>query len=146
MCISREQSASNVKLLKSTGGQNAGIPKVIIQAEPTLAGILKTLNTDKIQVSTTSLLSKTVIILMYLQEPLLRMMYQVLTGKSFELILSVASVEGKLKTFVMRLIKFNECSKQATGELGKTGAMLFDASFLMLCSIVQTYGSEACEI
>lgn len=147
MCISREQSASNVKLLKSTGGQNAGIPKVIIQAEPTLAGILKTLNTDKIQVSTTSLLSKTVIILcMYLQEPLLRMMYQVLTGKSFELILSVASVEGKLKTFVMRLIKFNECSKQATGELGKTGAMLFDASFLMLCSIVQTYGSEVCKI
>lgn len=70
------------------------------------------------------------------------MMYQVLTGKSFELILSVASVEGKLKTFVARLIKFNECSKQAAGELGKTGAMLFDASFLMLCSIVQTYGSE----
>lgn len=69
-------------------------------------------------------------------------MYQVLTGKSFELILSVASVEGKLKTFVARLIKFNECSKQAAGELGKTGAMLFDASFLMLCSIVQTYGSE----
>lgn len=119
----REQNPSNIKL-KSAGTQNAGIPKVIIQAEPTLAGILKTLNTDKIQ------------------EPLLRMMYQVLTGKSFELILSVASVEGKLKTFVNRLIKFNECSKQAVGEVGKTGAMLFDASFLMLCSIVQTYGSE----
>lgn len=120
----RDQNSANVKLVKAGTTQNTGIPKVIIQAEPTLAGILKTLNTDKIQ------------------EPLLRMMYQVLTGKSFELILSVASVEGKLKTFVSRLIKFNECSKQASGDQSKTAAMLFDASFLMLCSIVQTYGSE----
>lgn len=79
----RDQNSATVKL-KPPGTQSSGIPKVIIQAEPTLAGILKTLNTDKIQ------------------EPLLRMMYQVLTGKSFELILSVASVEGKLKTFVNR--------------------------------------------
>nr|CAD7207470.1 unnamed protein product [Timema douglasi] len=83
------------------------------------------------------------------QEALLSVLCQVLTGKSFELILSVAIVEGKLRTFVTKLIKFNECSKQplpgSGGETTKTShtrAMLFDVSFLMLCSIVHTYGSE----
>ena len=74
------------------------------------------------------------------------MLYQVLTGNSFELILAVATVEGKLKTFVTKLIKFNECSKQINEPVPpKTAAkraMLFDISFLMLCSIVQTYGSD----
>ena len=68
-----------------------------------------------------------------------------LTGKSFELILAVAAVEGKLRTFVTKLLKFNECSKQIGGEGGKasqTRAMLFDVTFLMLCSIVHTYGPE----
>ncbi|KAG7210795.1 hypothetical protein KM043_012286 [Ampulex compressa] len=69
---------------------------------------------------------------------------KVLTGKSFELMLAVATVEGKLKTFVTKLIKFNECSKQINepGKTATTRAMLFDVSFLMLCSIVQTYGSD----
>jgi mediator of RNA polymerase II transcription subunit 24 len=69
----------------------------------------------------------------------------VLTGKSFELILAVAAVEGKLRTFVSKLLKFNECSKQIVGEGGKasqTRALLFDVTFLMLCSIVHTYGPE----
>lgn len=68
-----------------------------------------------------------------------------LSGNSFELILSVATVEGKLKTFVSRLIKCNECSKQVPGETGKaalTRAALFDVSFLMLTFIVQTFGSD----
>lgn len=117
-------AGQGIKPVGKEGAPATGIPKVVIQAEPTLAGILKTLQTDK------------------LQEPLLRMMYQVLNGKSFELILSVASVEGKLRSFVTRLLKFNECSKNATAELGKTAAMLFDSSFIMLCSIVQNYGSD----
>lgn len=74
------------------------------------------------------------------------MLYQVLTGKSFELMLAVATVEGELKTFVTKLIKFNECSKQinepVTDKTAATRAMLFDVSFLMLCSVVQTYGSD----
>ena len=80
-----------------------------------------------------------------LQEALLSVLCQVLTGKSFELILAVAAVEGKLRTFVTKLLKFNECSKQIGGEGGKasqTRAMLFDVTFLMLCSIVHTYGPE----
>lgn len=80
-----------------------------------------------------------------MQEPLLGMFCQVLSGNSLELILSVASVEGKLKTFVSRLINCNESSKQLVGETGKSATIrssLFDVSFLMLTCIVQTYGSE----
>ena len=85
------------------------------------------------------------LLLLILQEALLSVLCQVLTGKSFELILAVAAVEGKLRTFVTKLLKFNECSKQIGGEAGKasqTRAMLFDVTFLMLCSIVHTYGPE----
>jgi mediator of RNA polymerase II transcription subunit 24 len=116
--------------LEPSSTPTSSIPKVIIRAEPTLAGILKTLNADYPKI----------------QEALLSMLYQVLTGKSFELMLAVATVEGKLKTFVTKLIKFNECSKQINepvpGKTAATRAMLFDVSFLMLCSIVQTYGSD----
>lgn len=75
------------------------------------------------------------------------MLHQVLTGKSFELILDVATVEGKLKTFVTKLLKFNEYTKQPmnlqeTPKAAQTRAMLFDITFLLLCSIVQTYGSK----
>ena len=73
------------------------------------------------------------------------MLCQVLTGKSFELILAVATVEGKLRTLVQKLINFNQCCKQGIDESPKhaqTRAMLFDITFLMLCYIVQTFGSE----
>ncbi|XP_017776104.1 PREDICTED: mediator of RNA polymerase II transcription subunit 24 [Nicrophorus vespilloides] len=98
----------------------AGIPKVIICAEPTLNGILKTLSSDKIQ------------------DALLGMLHQVLTGKSFELILAVATVQGQLKTLVQLLIRFNEGSKQ-----DKNKAQLFDISFIMLVAIIQKYGADA---
>ncbi|KAF5303943.1 hypothetical protein FQA39_LY01728 [Lamprigera yunnana] len=112
------------KLLKSDATlATAGIPKVIICAEPTLTGILKTLSTDYHKI----------------QEALLGMLHQVLTGKSFELILAVATVEGQLRTLATRLIRFNECSKMG-GD--KARAQLFDISFLMLVSIVQNYGAE----
>ncbi|KAF5304438.1 hypothetical protein FQR65_LT07968 [Abscondita terminalis] len=112
------------KLLKlDTTPATAGIPKVIICAEPTLTGILKTLSTDYHKI----------------QEALLGMLHQVLTGKSFELILAVATVEGQLRTLATRLIRFNECSKMG-GD--KARAQLFDISFLMLVSIVQNYGAE----
>jgi mediator of RNA polymerase II transcription subunit 24 len=75
------------------------------------------------------------------QDALLGVLSQVLTGKSFELILAVATVQDKLRTFVAKLINFNELSRvPAADESGKgsvTRAMLFDVSFLMLCSIVQ---------
>ena len=66
-------------------------------------------------------------------------------GKSFDLITAVAAVDGKLRTFVTKLIKFNETYKYGHGEGPKqsqTRALLFDVSFLMLCSIVNIYGSQ----
>ncbi|XP_031364103.1 mediator of RNA polymerase II transcription subunit 24 isoform X3 [Apis dorsata] len=126
----REGVTANLQKLEISIATSS-IPKVIVRAEPTLSGILKTLNADYTKI----------------HEALLSMLYQVLTGNSFELILAVATVEGKLKTFVTKLIKFNECSKQINEPVPpKTAAkraMLFDISFLMLCSIVQTYGSDA---
>lgn len=125
----REGVTATLQKLESSTS-TPSIPKVIVRAEPTLSGILKTLNADYTKI----------------HEALLSMLYQVLTGKSFELMLAVATVEGKLKTFVTKLIKFNECSKQISEPVppktAATRAMLFDISFLMLCSIVQTYGSD----
>lgn len=65
------------------------------------------------------------------------MLHQVLTGKSFELILAVACSSGQLKALVNRLIRFNECSKLGQD---KARIQLFDISFVMLISIVQNYG------
>ncbi|KAL6427741.1 hypothetical protein ACFW04_008883 [Cataglyphis niger] len=126
----REGVTAALQKLEPSSTPTSSIPKVIIRAKPTLAGILKTLNADYTKI----------------QEALLSMLYHVLTGNSFELMLAVATVEGKLKTFVAKLIKFNESSKQINepvpDKTAATRAMLFDVSFLMLCSIVQTYGSD----
>lgn len=109
--------------------QQPSLIKFVIRAETPFTGILKALCADYNK----------------MQEPLVGMLCQVLTGNSFELILSVATVEGKLKTFVSRLINCNEMSKQVPGETGKPAMIrssLFDVSFLMLTFIVQVYGSN----
>ncbi|TMW52032.1 hypothetical protein DOY81_002884 [Sarcophaga bullata] len=115
---------------REAGNHTPSIINFIIRAEVPLSGILKTLSADFNKV----------------QEALLGVLCQVLVGNSFDLILSVATVEGRLKTFVSRLIQCNENSKQIPGEVGKSSIIrstLFDVSFLMLTSIVQTYGSDA---
>ncbi|KYQ58998.1 Mediator of RNA polymerase II transcription subunit 24 [Trachymyrmex zeteki] len=125
-----EKQAKQIGARREGATTTSSIPKVIVRAGQTLNGILRTLNADYAKI----------------QEGLLSVLYQVLTGKSFELMLAVATVEGELKTFVTKLIKFNECSKQINepvpDKTAATRAMLFDVSFLMLCSIVQTYGSD----
>ncbi|KAH8376396.1 hypothetical protein KR200_004736 [Drosophila serrata] len=111
-CDNVQQTPSNINFIK--------------RAEVPLSGVLKTLCTNKVQ-------------------DMVNVLCQVPVGNSFELILSVATVEGRLKTFVSRLIQCNENSKPVPGELGKLCVIrstLFDVSFLMLTSIVQTYGSE----
>lgn len=105
------------------------IIKLIKRAEHPLPGILKALESEYGK----------------MHEALLGMLSQVLSGSgnSFDLILSVVTVEGKLKTFVSRLIRYNESSKQVMGEpepAAQTRAALFDVSFLMLTYIVQTFG------
>ncbi|XP_065336321.1 mediator of RNA polymerase II transcription subunit 24 [Cloeon dipterum] len=130
----REGAVSSVIKIDPNSQQAAGtILKVIVRAEPTLAKILTTLDSDYLNNQA---------------ENLLGVLSQVLTGKSFELILAVATVEDKLRTFVSKLINFNELSRvpgvdeASSGKGSLTRAMLFDVSFLMLCSIVQSYGSE----
>ncbi|XP_055602238.1 mediator of RNA polymerase II transcription subunit 24 [Uranotaenia lowii] len=128
LATKREMITAGLQLLDLNPNQPS-IVKFVFRAEPPLVGILKTLSADYSKV----------------QEALLGMLCQVLSGNSFELILSVATVEGKLKTFVSGLIKCNENSKQVPGEMGKpalTRATLFDVSFLMLSFIVQTYGPD----
>lgn len=110
-------------------GQQPSLIKVVKQTSSPLSGILKALDGDYNK----------------MQEALLSLLCQALSGTSFDLILSVATVEGKLKIFVSRLIRCNESSKEVAGEVDKPAAIraaLFDVSFLMLAFIVQTYGSE----
>lgn len=126
----REGVAAALQKLEDSSTATSSIMQVIVRAEPTLAGILKTLNADYTKI----------------QEALLSMLCQVLNGKSLDLMLAVATVEGQLKNFVTKLIKFNEHSKQINeplpGKTAATRAMLFDISFLILCNIVQIYGSD----
>jgi len=118
---SRESRNCNQTRPEATS-QTLPINVLIIRAQTTLQRVLKTLDADYSKI----------------QDALPGVLCQVLTGKSFELILSVASVEGKLKTFVSKLIRFNSYAKVS----GSSPSILYDITFLMLCSIVQTYGSH----
>jgi len=102
-------------------------PLLILRAEPTVTSILKTLDSDY---------SKN-------QEALLGVLCHM--QKSFELILCAAAATGKLLSFTTKLIEFNEFNKQSSGEGGKgsqTRALLFDITFLILCTIAQHYGTD----
>ncbi|XP_064648525.1 mediator of RNA polymerase II transcription subunit 24-like [Lineus longissimus] len=123
-------------------------PSLILRAEPTVTSILK-----KVQTTVTpQALSTSISILKTLdadysknQDALLGVLCHMMSGKSFELILAAAAATGKLQSFAVKLIKFNEFAKSTTGEGGKAAhirALLFDISFLMLCHITQLYGVE----
>ncbi|XP_017088440.2 mediator of RNA polymerase II transcription subunit 24 [Drosophila bipectinata] len=123
---SQREAAAQLLKKCDNGQQTPSNINIIKRAEVPLSGVLKTLCTNKVQ-------------------DMVNVLCQVPVGNSFELILSVATVEGRLKTFVSRLIQCNENSKPVPGELGKLCVIrstLFDVSFLMLTSIVQTYGSD----
>ncbi|XP_063210624.1 mediator of RNA polymerase II transcription subunit 24 isoform X4 [Chroicocephalus ridibundus] len=112
--------------------ENANIqpnPGLILRAEPTVTNILKTMDADH---------SKS-------PEGLLGVLGHMLSGKSLDLLLAAAAATGKLKSFARKFIKLNEFTKQINGESSKGAsvrALLFDISFLMLCHVAQTYGSE----
>lgn len=111
-----------------TSKPNSSNVIIVLKAEATLLSVLKTLDGDysKNQDSILSVLSD-------------------MLGKSFDLILSAASSTGCLNRVVSKLVKLNQCSRQVVGEAGKastTRCLIFDISFLMLCSIVQQYGLQ----
>ncbi|KAM5273731.1 mediator of RNA polymerase II transcription subunit 24 isoform 1-T1 [Ctenodactylus gundi] len=117
--------------LKSS--ENANIqpnPGLILRAEPTVTNILKTMDADH---------SKS-------PEGLLGVLGHMLSGKSLDLLLAAAAATGKLKSFARKFINLNEFTTQGPVETStKTAsvrALLFDISFLMLCHVAQTYGSE----
>uniref|UniRef100_A0A8D0BEL9 Mediator of RNA polymerase II transcription subunit 24 n=1 Tax=Salvator merianae TaxID=96440 RepID=A0A8D0BEL9_SALMN len=117
---------------KLKSAENANIqpnPGLILRAEPTVTNILKTMDSDH---------SKS-------PEGLLGVLGHMLSGKSLDLLLAAAAATGKLKIFARKFIKLNEFTKQINCESSKTAsvrALLFDISFLMLCHVAQTYGSE----
>ncbi|KAM8946512.1 mediator of RNA polymerase II transcription subunit 24 isoform 2-T2 [Pelodytes ibericus] len=104
-------------------------PGLILRAEPTVTNILKTMDADH---------SKS-------PEGLLGVLGHMLTGKSLDLLLAAAAATGKLKSFARKFIQLNEFTRHIGAESTKTAsvrALLFDISFLMLCHVAQTYGSE----
>ncbi|KAF6207841.1 hypothetical protein GE061_016290 [Apolygus lucorum] len=118
---SRDSLNLGLPRLENTGTQSLNILEVIHRTTPTLQRIFKTMDADNSKI----------------QEALPNVLCQV-PGNSFELILSVAAVEGNLKNFVSKLIKFNEASKSGSG----SRSVLFDVTFIMLCYIVQQHGSH----
>uniref|UniRef100_A0A4W3JUX0 Mediator of RNA polymerase II transcription subunit 24 n=2 Tax=Callorhinchus milii TaxID=7868 RepID=A0A4W3JUX0_CALMI len=112
--------------------ENANIqpnPGLILRAEPTVTNILKTMDADH---------SKS-------PEGLLGVLGHMLSGKSLDLLLAAAAATGKLKSFARKFVKLNEFAKHISGEGSKVAsvrALLFDISFLMLCHVAQTYGSD----
>ncbi|KAI5644874.1 mediator of RNA polymerase II transcription subunit 24 [Phthorimaea operculella] len=128
--FSQKRENKDLKLQKlEPTGLPGSVPAFITRAEPTLAGILKTMGGD---------FQKT-------QESLYVMLCQIVGGTTLDTILAVATVEGKLKLFVSRLIKFNEFALKAASEKGapQSKIYIFDISFLILCAIVQDYGADA---
>ncbi|CAF4841525.1 unnamed protein product [Pieris macdunnoughi] len=124
----RETKDLKLQKLEPTGLQGP-VPNFITRAEPTLAGILKTMGGDCHKII----------------DSLYSMLCQIVGGTTLDTILSVATVEGKSKLFVSRLIKFNEFALLAASEKGasQSRVYVFDITFLILCSIVQEYGAEA---
>lgn len=123
----RENKDIKLQKLEPTGLQGS-VPLFLTRAEPTLAGILKTIGGDFHKI----------------QDSLYTMLCQIVGGTTLETILAVATVEGKLKLFVSRLIKFNEFALLTASEKGapQSKVYIFDISFLILCSIVQSYGAD----
>uniref|UniRef100_A0A453YNN8 Mediator of RNA polymerase II transcription subunit 24 n=1 Tax=Anopheles funestus TaxID=62324 RepID=A0A453YNN8_ANOFN len=126
----REPVTLGLHKLEANNAQLTLMLKFVFRVESPLVGILKALSTDHSKV----------------QDALLAMLCQVLTGNSLDLVLSVASVEGKFKAFISGLLKCNDYAKQATSvEIGKastTRGALFDVTFMILASIAQSYGSD----
>ncbi|XP_035524005.1 mediator of RNA polymerase II transcription subunit 24 isoform X1 [Morone saxatilis] len=131
-CLTSKRTEDREFTPRLKTAENANIqpnPGLILRAEPTVTNILKTVDADH---------SKS-------PEGLLGVLGHMLSGKSLDLLLAAAAATGKLKSFARKFIKLNEFPKHISGEGSKSAsvrALLFDISFLMLCHVVQTYGSE----
>ena len=78
-------------------------------------------------------------------ENLLSVMFHIVKGSSFDLLLSAASANGSLGALVSKLLFFNQGTQESMGESNKVAqnrAALFDMTFLMLVYIVQCFSSS----
>lgn len=67
------------------------------------------------------------------------------SGNSYQIISTCAAVKGELRPFAAKLIKYNELSRQLNQIEGvslQSKAQIFDLTFVILCSLVQDYGSD----
>uniref|UniRef100_A0A4X1UES4 Mediator of RNA polymerase II transcription subunit 24 n=1 Tax=Sus scrofa TaxID=9823 RepID=A0A4X1UES4_PIG len=125
----RKADREHAPQLKSDENANIQPNRLILRAEPTVTNILKTMDADH---------SKS-------PEGLLGVLGHMLSGKSLDLLLAAAAATGKLKSFARKFINLNEFTTHGSEESTKAAsvrALLFDISFLMLCHVAQTYGSE----
>jgi len=76
---------------------------------------------------------------------LLSVMFHIVKGSSFDLLLSAASANGTLAALVSKLLFFNKGTQESLGESTKVAvnrAALFDMTFLMLVYMVQCFSSS----
>lgn len=101
-----------------------------IKADSTLETILKTFDNRSTEQSEF--------------ENLLSVMFHIIKGSSFDLLLSASAANGTLPALVTKLLMFNDGCKESQGESVKVSqnrAALFDMTFLMLVYVVQCFGS-----
>jgi len=104
---------------------------LIIKADSTLATIIQTFENRTTEQSEF--------------ENLLSVMFHIIKGSSFDLLLSASAANGTLTALVTKLLMFNEGCKESQGESVKVSqnrAALFDMTFLMLVYMVQCFGSS----
>ena len=104
---------------------------LIIKADLTLATIIQTFDSRSTEPAEF--------------ENLMSVMFHIIKGSSFDLLLSAASANGSLTALTTRLLVFNEGCKESPGEsvrVSQNRAALFDMTFLMLVHMVQCFGSE----
>jgi len=104
---------------------------LIIKADSTLATIIQTFENRTTEQSEF--------------ENLLSVMFHIIKGSSFDLLLSASAANGTLTALVTKLLMFNDGCKESQGESVKVSqnrAALFDMTFLMLVYMVQCFGSS----
>ena len=104
---------------------------LIIKADSTLATIIQTFENRTTEQSDF--------------ESVLSVMFHIIKGSSFDLLLTASAANGSLTALVTKLLMFNEGCKESPGEsvrVSQNRAALFDMTFLMLVYIIQCFGSE----
>jgi len=77
---------------------------------------------------------------------LLSVMFHIVKGSSFDLLLSAATANGTLTALVSKLLFFNQGTQESMGESNKVAqnrAALFDMTFLMLVYMVQCFSTTS---